>query len=294
METTALIGPALPKGVSIDLHGERDAVWILADETQIRQVVMNVLANAAESMRDGGGRVVVTTETVLMDVDSLNRCTIPGTSVPGDYCRIAVADHGVGMEPETIDKIFDPFFTTKLHGRGLGLASTLGIVRSNGGNIHVESKPKCGTTFTLLFPSAQPRRVAERDPEPALPAGNETILVIDDEDLVRVATRRMLEAWGYRVIDANSGSRAVEIIAGEDAIDLACLDLTMPGMSGEETFTALRAVDPDLPVIFMSGHNREDITRRFADSERTWYVTKPVPMGELRRNLAALLANAGG
>ncbi|NQZ95090.1 MAG: response regulator, partial [Myxococcales bacterium] len=256
-----------------------------------RQVVMNFITNAADAMEGVGGRVRVRADTVYMDRLALERFTTQETLAPGEYARIEVSDRGVGMDRQTLDMIFDPFFTTKFQGRGLGLASTLGIVHAHGGAIHVESEPGRGSTFSMLLPRTSSTLTTPSEPEPDVRAGSETILVVDDEDLVRGAAGRMLELSGYQVIEASSGSRAVEIIRRGSAVDLALVDLTMPVMDGEQTFVALRAVAPDLPVVFMSGHSREDVGLRVAGKERSSHITKPFRISVLSETIAALLAS---
>jgi len=289
-EIAQLVGPGLVDGVTIEVDRRPESAWVHADATQIRQVVMNFIVNAADAMEGVDGRIRVRADTMYMDRLALERFTIRETLAPGEYARVEVSDHGVGMDRQTLDLIFDPFFTTKFQGRGLGLASTLGIVRAHGGAIHVESEVGRGSTFTMLLPSISPALTKPSEPEPDAHAGNATILVVDDEDVVRVTARRMLELRGYHVLNASSGSRAVEMIRRGNAVDLALVDLTMPEMDGEQTFVALRALAPDLPVVFMSGHSREDMGLRVAGKDLTSHITKPFRMNVLSETIAALLA----
>ncbi|MGE4606775.1 MAG: response regulator, partial [Myxococcota bacterium] len=289
-ETARLVGPGIVDGVTIEVDCKPGSIWVHADATQIRQVVMNFIMNAADAMEGVGGRVEVRADAMYMDRLALERFTIHETLVPGDYALVEVSDRGVGMDRQTLDMIFDPFFTTKFQGRGLGLASTLGIVRAHGGAIHVESEPGLGSTFSMLLPRISSVPMMPSKPETDVHAGSETILVVDDEVVVRVAVRRMLELRGYHVFEATSGSRAVEVIRRGSAVDLALVDLTMPEMDGEQTFAALRALAPDMPVVFMSGHSREDVGLRVADKDRTAHITKPFRMSVLGETIAALLA----
>ena len=144
----------------------------------------------------------------------------------------------------------------------------------------------------MLLPRVAPVQTAPSEPEPNTDAGSETILVVDDEDLVRKVAGRMLESKGYRVLGASSGSHAVEILQRAGSVDLALVDLTMPEMDGEQTFAALRAIDSCLPVLFMSGHSRDDIAKRVAGRERTSHLAKPFRMGALNQAVLSLLEDA--
>ncbi len=227
-----------------------------------------------------------------MDRQALERCTIVGGLDPGEYCQLEVSDRGVGMDRAILDKIFDPFFTTKFQGRGLGLASAVGIVHAHSGALHVESEPGRGSTFILLLPRVAPVTATLSEPEPRAGAASGTILVVDDEDLVRKTTRRMLESMGYRVLQASSGSRAIALLEQASSIDLALIDLTMPEMNGEQTFAALRDLDSDLPDLFMSGHRGEEVALRVAGLERASHITKPFRMGALNQAVQTLLEHA--
>lgn len=295
-ESVQLVRPGLAEGVTIDVDRKPEPAAVYADATQIRRVITNFITNAADAIGVGGGRVQVRTELVQMDRQALEHCTIQGTPEPGEYCRVEVSDSGAGMDRQTLDKIFDPFFTTKVQGRGLGLASTVGIVRAHGGAIHVESEPGRGSTFTVWLPRTALPLAKPRQSEPSTQGGSGTILVVDDESFVRSAIRRILESSGYRMLEASSGPGAVEILERESNVELALVDLTMPEMDGVRTFEALRALALDLPVLFMSGHSQEDLGQRVAGMERTSHITKPFSMGALIRAIAVLLTEhrAGG
>ncbi len=288
-ETAQLARPGLAAAVEVQVDCGSESVWINADATQIRQVLMNFILNAADAMADQDGRVRVRTDVVKMDRSALESCTISGASEPGEYCRVDVSDLGVGMDPETLGKIFDPFFTTKFQGRGLGLASTMGIVRAHHGAIQVDSQLGRGSNFTMFVPRVAPVEAKQSAPEPRTNGVSDTILVVGDEALIREVAQRLLEGNGYRVLQASSGSRAAELAASDKAIRLALVDLTMPGMDGEQTFEALRTIDADLPVLFMSGHSSEEVSRRISGMARSSHITKPFRMNVLNQAVSALL-----
>jgi two-component system, cell cycle sensor histidine kinase and response regulator CckA len=186
------------------------------------------------------------------------------------------------MARETLASIFDPFFTTKFTGRGLGLAAVLGIVRGHRGGLQISSEPGQGTTFHLVFPASNSM------PEPAsLPRrasahrSQQLVLVIDDEEPVREAISDILELEGIDVITAANGAKGVELYRSHpSAVDLVLLDLSMPGLTGEETFHALRSINPEVKVILSSGYSEAEVSRRFQDSQIVDFVQKPYDVGD--------------
>ena len=223
----------------------------------------------------------------------------------GDYVFLEVIDDGPGMSADTLAKIFDPFFTTKFTGRGLGLAAVLGIVRGHGGAIKVVSAHDQGTTFTILFPaalagqddsSAQDR--LETGESPALFGSATTdavdtrlMLVIDDEESVRLVTARMLERLGYRVITAADGRAGIDLFRNHaDTIATVLLDLTMPHPDGEQTLRAIQAINPDARVVIMSGYDQHSLSERFAELNPAGFLQKPFRPGALQNMITQVLA----
>jgi PAS domain S-box-containing protein len=277
-EMAHLLEVAISKKVKISYHFGANLPAIEADATQVRQLVMNLITNASEAIGDENGTITVTTGVMSAERAYLSETYLNEELPEGWYDYLEVSDTGCGLDKETQAKIFDPFFSTKFTGRGLGLASALGIVRGHRGAIKVYSEPGRGTTFKVLFPiSAQAAR------EITVPAisvegwrGQGTILVVDDEEEVRVVTRSMLEEFGFTALLAADGRQGVELFrqhAGEIAAVL--LDLTMPGLSGEETLQQLLQIQPEVRVILTSGYNELEATRRFAGQGIASFIQKP-------------------
>ena len=231
---------------------------VRADRSQIEQVVMNLVVNARDAM-PSGGVLAISTRVVHLDAAYARRHA--GVS-PGRHVVFSVRDTGVGMDAATQQRIFEPFFTTKPKGKGtgLGLSTVYGIVRQSGGHIDVRSAPGRGTAFDIIVPqvaASVPART-ELSIGAALPRGTETVLVVEDEDAVRLIVRRVLEAQGYAILEARDGNDAMRIAAQRgNAIDLVLSDIIMPGMGGRELARSLGTTRPGLPILFMSGYNEE-------------------------------------
>jgi PAS domain S-box-containing protein len=290
-EMGRLLEVSISKDVDLVYEVEANLPLIKADPTQMRQVIMNLITNASEALGDRSGRIVARTGSVEADRTLLGE-TVLGEELPeGSYVFLEVADTGCGMDAETRAKIFDPFFTTKFTGRGLGLAAVLGIVRSHGGAIRLESEPGRGTTFRILLPVVEETGDStRRRVETGEWRGEGTILVIDDEKAVRLVARDMLEKAGFTVLAASGGKEGLELFRqhGEE-VRAVLLDLTMPKMGGEETFLALRRLRSDLPVILFSGYTERDATRQFAGKGLSGFVQKPFDSGRLLRPLRTAL-----
>jgi two-component system cell cycle sensor histidine kinase/response regulator CckA len=231
---------------------------VRADRSQIEQVVMNLVVNARDAMASGG---VLAISTRVVHLDAAYARRHAGVS-PGRHVVFSVRDTGVGMDAATQQRIFEPFFTTKPKGKGtgLGLSTVYGIVRQSGGHIDVRSAPGRGTAFDIILPQvpAPVPAKAELSIGAALPRGTETVLVVEDEEAVRLIVRRVLEAQGYAILDARDGNDAMRIAAQRgNAIDLVLSDIIMPGMGGRELARSLATTRPGLPILFMSGYNEE-------------------------------------
>ncbi len=278
-ETVELVTHSVSKKVSVRLDLAENIPLVEADIGQLQQIVMNLVLNAAEAIGDREGLILVRTGEQHLQEEFL-RGALRGSELdPGQYVCLEVSDSGSGMDEETQARIFEPFFTTKFTGRGLGLAAVDGIVRGHKGAVRVKSTPKVGTTFTVVLPVPQKRTAPPRQAEQPLlqkPHRTETILVVDDEEFVLKTAKFSLERHGYRVLVAQSGKAAVEILKRDTGhVSLAVLDLSMPEMSGMETLVALRMIRPDLEVLISSGYSESESLRLFAGHEISGFVQKP-------------------
>jgi len=285
-------------GEDLDLNVVRaPGLWtVKADPGQIEQVLMNLVVNARDAMPTGGK---LTIETANVELDSTHAANHVGLAGPGRYVRLAVTDTGSGIHPGTRDRIFEPFFTTKEEGKGtgLGLSTVFGIVRQSGGNICVSSQPGEGATFNVYLPQAGPACAAsiEAAIETDAEGGSETILVVEDEETVRLLARRILEGCGYRVLDAQSAGDALllcEKHAG--TIDVLLTDVVMPRMSGRELAERLRPLRPDMKVLYMSGYTDDAVTRHGIRNSDVAFLQKPITPHTLTRKLREVIDSKSG
>jgi PAS domain S-box-containing protein len=279
-EIGELIQTSIPRTVQLQMEVQQDLPLIEGDAGQLQQLIMNLVINGAEAIGEGMGGTVLVTNGV-QEIDEAYILTTLGPKEdlrPGTYVTLEVHDTGCGMDEATLTRIFDPFFTTKFTGRGLGLAAARGIVRSHKGTLKVYSLPGRGSTFKLLFPALHEGRVKGGRQQPAaeILRGTGTILVIDDEPIVRATAKAMLERYGYTVLVAENGKEGVDLfrVIG-DKIALVLLDMTMPVMSGDETLRHLQVVKPDVCVILSSGFNEMEAIRRFTGKGLTGFIQKP-------------------
>ncbi len=260
------------------------------DPGQLRRVVLRLVANAVEAVGEEKGVITVRTSKVRADRDYFDGARPSEDLEAGKYVFFEVSDSGVGIDDETRERMFDPFFTTKPVGRGLGLATSLGIVGAHGGGIKVYSQPGRGTTFEVLFPASTRREVAAR-PRAALewqPSGK--VLVVDDEELVLEVSREILASRGFTVLTAAGGAQAIETYGrhrGE--IVAVVLDMTMPEIDGEEVFWRVREIDPDAQVIMMSGYSKKKVPPRILEEGLGGFLHKPFKPQDLMDKLRELL-----
>jgi PAS domain S-box-containing protein len=278
-EIGSLIQSSIPKKVQLRLDLADDLPPVEIDSAQIQQLIMNLVINGAEAIgEDRSG--VVTVSTALREVDAQfisNNHFAVGAAIPGRYVAIQVRDNGCGMDSSVRSHIFDPFFTTKFTGRGLGLAAALGIVRGHMGSIRIETEVGKGTLFEVLLPASEPRPEEPRTPEVRRELrGAGSVLVVDDEDLVRDFARTTLEHYGYTVIEARNGSEAVQRFRSHaDEISLVLLDMMMPLMGGEEALEEIRAIRSSTPVIASSGYSETVAKARFGGAGLAAFLQKP-------------------
>jgi len=264
---------------------------IRTDPGQLEQVVMNVVVNARDAM-PGGGKLII--ETANAQVDQ----TYAGPNVdlkPGSYVVLAISDTGMGMDPETVTHLFEPFFTTKAPGKGtgLGLATAYGIVKQSGGAISVYSEPGRGTTVKIYLPSTEAKaaEAAEQEPAAAL-RGSETILVLEDEARVRKLVCEVLAARGYHVLEAVRGEEAIRMATEHQGrIHLLLTDVVMPEMSGPQALEQIRARQPNMKVLFMSGYTDEAMVHHGIPDSGAPFLQKPFLPETLARKVREVLAS---
>jgi PAS domain S-box-containing protein len=293
-ESLKLLRATIPTTIDIRQHITCDGEMILADLTEIHQVLMNLCTNAAHAMGEGPGGLEVMLDPVFLDraaamrYDGLN---------PGRHVRLTVADTGGGIEPGVMDRIFDPYFTTKEIGQGLGmgLAIVHGIVKKNDGAIRIESEPGHGTTVEVVFPQIEGRAEAEIQASIALPTGSERILVVDDEASLVEMTTRMLERLGYTVVTATSSREALGLVQAQpDRFDLVITDMAMPEMAGDRLARELLSIRPDIPVILCTGHSDRIDAERAAELGIAGYYMKPFDMKTLATEVRNVLGRGKG
>lgn len=255
---------------------------VLADLAQLRQVIMNLIMNASEALEDHPGTVFLSTAMGRISREELAECYVNDDLPGGEYVILSVRDTGSGMNPGTLSRVFDPFFTTKFAGRGLGLASVLGIVRNHQGGIRVKTEPGRGTEFTVYLPvcpTAEPVSPGETDEEIT---GLGNVLLVDDEEFVRAVAGKMLTRAGYRVEYASNGMEAVrKMRANPGEIDCVILDLTMPVMDGLEAFERLISLKPDARIIISSGFTQGSIIEKFKGKPLAGILHKPYSLHEI-------------
>jgi PAS domain S-box-containing protein len=277
-----LLSVSTNRSISIRTDLQPGLPPVEADSAQFQQVVMNLVINASEAIGEEPGTVTLRTRGVVYDRAQLST-SFPGQVLePGPYVRLEVQDNGCGMDAETIGRIFDPFFTTKFTGRGLGLSAMLGIVRGHRAGIRVESLPGVGTTFILLFPASEATVVLPPPEREPLRPMSGTILVVDDESILRDLARDGLENAGFRVLEARDGLEALEHFGpARDPIDLVLLDMTMPRMGGAEAFRRIRDLAPGVPVLLTSGYTQKESLESLAGLPPDGFLQKPFRVREL-------------
>lgn len=294
------------KDIRVHQDLDKDLSGIKADQGQIEQVLLNLYVNAADAMPQGGDLFLHTTNVTHEDMKER-----PYTPKPGNYALLTVRDTGIGMDKKTMDRIFDPFFTTKglAKGTGLGLASVYGIIKAHSGYIDVESKkgqarpPRLspaerddggqGTTFYIYLPAIEAKGMAQRAEgmeQEEMNPGKETILLVDDEEMILDVGQALLKALGYKVLIAGSGKEALEIYKkNKEKIDLVILDMIMPVTGGGETYDRMKEINPDIKVLLSSGYSIDgqatEILKRGCDG----FIQKPFTMKELSQSIREVL-----
>lgn len=304
VEMTTLLQASVAKTTTLRYHCAPNLPLLMADASQLRQIVMNFVVNASEALADTPGTIIVTTDLCRLDRAALATLNYGVELSPGSYVMLKVTDTGCGMSAETRARIFDPFFTTKFTGRGLGLAAVLGIVRTHKGAIAIDSTVGRGTTFTVVFPideqsSKNATPYIDEPPPLALPSTSNghgyapgMVLVVDDEAEVRQMTGRLLERLGFRVISAGDGQEAIDILRTcIDDISCILLDLTMPRMGGIATIPHLQALRPNVPITIMSGYSADEFSSQYDELGINGFLHKPFTINTLRKVLSNTLTD---
>ena len=284
---TRLIG----ENIKLATRLETDLGSVKADPCQVEQIIVNLVVNARDAM-PRGGRVTIETANISLDAQTAAKHV---AVIPGEYVMLAVSDTGNGMDQETQARIFEPFFTTKEVGKGtgLGLSTVYGIVKQSGGNIWVYSEPGFGTVFKVYLPridDATANNIAKQAQESNAPRGTETILLVEDEDVVRGLTRKILMQAGYNVLDARSGDEAIRLCATHAGpIDLLLTDVVMPEVSGKEVADRLLELRPSIHVLYMSGYTDEAIVQHGVLDANVKFIQKPFTWVGLTRKVREVL-----
>jgi two-component system cell cycle sensor histidine kinase/response regulator CckA len=278
-ELAQMLRRLVGEGIALNVERDSDLWTVHADEAQLSNAIINLVVNARDAMPSGGTVVIKTVNQTVNKLSALGTAIMP----PGDYVRIEVSDTGTGMSQEIQSKIFDPFFTTKPvgQGTGLGLATVYGIVKQTGGFITVDSEVGKGTSFNIYLP--RPRDVT----------GQDTILLVEDEEAVRSFAARALRMRGYNVLEAGGGEEALEIVKSEaHTIHLIITDVVMPSMDGPTMVRHVKQLKPDLRVIFMSGYAEEAFRRNDQSSEDIHFLPKPFGLKQLAAKVKEVLSAA--
>ena len=282
----------IPTTIEIEENICSDQLVIVADPTQIHQVIVNLATNAKHAMEETGGVLAVDVEAVSIDENTETKCI---DLTPGNYVRITVSDTGTGIAGEHIDKIFEPYFTTKEKGKGtgLGLSVVHGIIKNHKGDITVNSEPGNGTTFYVYLPLAKQQSAELPSPTAGpLPTGTEHILIVDDEPPIVKLLKQSLVRLGYTATIFTSSMEALEVFqASPDKFDLVITDMTMPNMTGDKLASEIKKIAPDMPVILCTGFSEKINIQPGPDLQINDFLMKPVNKAKLAKTVRQVLDN---
>ena len=255
------------------------SLHVSADESQLRQVLMNLITNASEALDEESGNIVVSTSLIAINREDPRLLRPDGRLDPGEYICISVTDTGAGMSPKTQARVFDPFYTTKEAGRGLGLAAAQGIVMNHGGAITLDSTEGKGTTFSIVLPpAASLPELSNAVPQHQSPSKRASVLLVDDHPLVRRALANLLEANGHSVVCGNDGQEAIDIFSQSgDGIECIVLDYSMPKLNGIEAVAEIRKIDQEIPIILCSGYAETDVQGWAKGADVNYAIQKHEP-----------------
>ncbi|KJH69587.1 hybrid sensor histidine kinase/response regulator [Aliterella atlantica] len=280
LEIQQIVEETFPKSITTDVNICLELWAMTGNATQIHQVFMNLCINARDAMPDGG-TLTISAQNVLIDEERAQRSF---DAKVGSFIKVTVADTGMGIAPETIDRIFEPFFTTKEYGKGtgLGLSTVIGIIKGHAGFVNVESEVGKGTKFNFFLPALVAKEPVQVTDLEILVGNNELVLVVDDEAAMRESSRVVLEAYNYQVLTACNGIEALELyIKHKDKVSLVLMDLMMPGMDGSITISTIQRINPKVKIIAVSGSAFSIETAREANSDIQKFLPKPYTAEEL-------------
>ncbi len=286
-ETEKLLKRLITEDITLNIVLADQDIVVMADITQIEQILFNLAANARDAMSHGGS-LNIETMGITIEEDFIEA---HGFGEPGQYVLLSVSDTGIGMDSATQDQVFDPFFTTKEVGKGtgLGLSTVYGIVKEHKGYISVYSEPDRGTTFHIYLPAVPPIDAKKTAPAADIRGGTETVLIAEDSDSVRDIISNILRNYGYTVIKAVDGNDAVEIFSRHREIDIIILDSVMPGKNGREVYEEIIKMKPDIKALFISGHTRDTVLDKGIIDKEFHFISKPVLPGKLLQTLREIL-----
>ena len=291
-EVVKMLQSGLNKNVTIELDVKRVVPEIKGDAGQIQQIIMNLIINAAEAIGDKNGTIRVVLTRMLVEADQVETDTFGTVIQAGGYICLEVTDSGCGMDEETQKRIFEPFYTTKVTGRGLGMSAIHGIIKAHEGILQLTSAPGAGTSFKVCFPVPVAADAAETaaPATDALEDASGTILLVEDEEILRTMGKELLDAMGFTAITASNGREALHIYrerGGE--IDAILLDLIMPVIGGIEAYHELRTISPTVPIIICSGYGVELVEGVIARDQHAGFVHKPYKPGDLRNVIVKMM-----
>lgn len=290
-EMNQLLKVTVAKNIVLRLDLDKQIPAIDADVTQMQQVIMNLVINASEAIGEKSGAISIATGVTRVDEQYLSTMFLDERLKEGRYVYLEVSDTGCGMDKATKEKLFEPFFTTKFAGRGLGMAAILGIIRGHRGAIKVYTELGKGTTFKVLFPCSDQAPVPLTEEQKRIAAwhGDGAVLIVDDEESIREVASAMLENLGIEPLTAADGVEGVEMFKQHhERIRVVLLDMTMPKMNGEDAFSEMCRIDPEVKVILSSGYNEQDATNRFAGKGLAGFLQKPYSEEELTAKLSEI------
>ncbi len=292
-DITRILEVSIPKNIQLNLRFDPHLPYVLADATQIRQVVMNLITNSVEAIGDRPGLITLSAKAESFSRDELKDFHGDSNLSSGSFACLEITDNGSGMDSETISRVFEPFFSTKFTGRGLGMAAVFGIIKGHQGAIKINSEPGRGTQVMVLFPTTDDKPAksdAVKSQPPVQPGPQATVLLVDDDKSVLMTVESITEMIGFKSLSAESGKGALELFQKHHReISCVILDLTMPDMDGSETLRELKKIDPSVPVILTSGYSEQSSKDRVNQQEIAGFLQKPYKLEDFERMIHSVI-----